>query len=129
MPKFKFGKLVRDRIVEHQLASGAKPVYRQLDAEEHKRELVQKIVEEATEITGAAVGDIAAEIADVQQALDDLREKYGFTVHEIQTIQASKNIKNGAFKKGLFVEYIELAEDDKWTKYYRQEPDRYPEIK
>jgi hypothetical protein len=27
MPRFKFSKLVRDKIVDHQIASGANPVY------------------------------------------------------------------------------------------------------
>ena len=62
--------------MDKQIAAGAKPVYRQLSATEHKQELVHKIIEEAKEITQANPEEIAAEIADVQQALDDLRELY-----------------------------------------------------
>lgn len=50
MPKFKFAKLVRDKIVEHQIASGATPTYRQLSPDEHKNELIKKIIEESQEI-------------------------------------------------------------------------------
>ncbi len=99
MLKFRFGKLVRDKIVEHQLASGARPKYRQLNAEEHKQELVNKIVEEAQEIISAPKNEIAAEIADVQQALDDLKEKFGITDMNVTKAQQSKNDKNGSFKK------------------------------
>ena len=128
MPKFKFGKLVRDKIVEHQLASGAKPVYRQLDATEHQHALVHKVIEEALEIVGAEADAVAAEIADVQQALDDLIEKVGLSKADIAQAQAQKNEKNGAFKKGLFIEYVEVADDDAWADYYRKNADRYPEI-
>lgn len=129
MPKFAFSKLVRDKIVEHQLASGAKPVYRQLDPGEHITELINKIIEETREIAAADPEDIAAEIADVQQALDDLKEKYGVTDTDVAAAQKTKNDKNGAFKKGLFIDYVELDENDPWVAYYRQNADRYPEIK
>lgn len=128
MPKFKFAKLVRDKIVDHQIASGAKPTYHQLDTEAHKRELVNKIIEEVTEITKASSEEIAAEIADVQQALDDLKQKYGLTDQQIKAAQTRKNEKNGAFKKGLFIEYVEVDEKDRWAGYYRKHADRYPEI-
>lgn len=128
MPRFQFSKLVRDNIIKHQVASGAKPVYHRLSLEEHKQALVEKIIEEAREITQAEPGDVAGEIADVQQALDDLREKYNITANDIAQAQEAKNKKNGAFKKGIYVDSIELDENDKWTKYYRQNADRYPEI-
>lgn len=129
MPKFKFEKLVRDKIVERQIASGAKPKYRQLTDEEHKRELVNKVIEEITEITNANPEEVAGEIADVQQAIDDLREKFGITSKEVEAAQKLKNEKNGAFKEGHFIEYVELDEKDEWTEYYRKNADRYPEIK
>jgi predicted house-cleaning noncanonical NTP pyrophosphatase (MazG superfamily) len=128
MPTFKFSKLVRDKIVDHQIAAGARPVYRQLDAVEHKKELIQKIIEEAQEIEHADPEDIASEIADVQQALDDLREKYDLTARDVAHAQQLKNEKNGAFKKGIFVEHVELDESDAWVKYYRNNADRYPEV-
>jgi predicted house-cleaning noncanonical NTP pyrophosphatase (MazG superfamily) len=128
MPKFKFSKLVRDRIVEHQIASGASPVYRQLSGEEYVKELIHKIVEETQEIAEAAPEEIASEIADVQQALDDLKERCGLTNSDIAKAQKIKNEKNGAFKKGLYVDYVESPEDNKWTEYYRKNADRYPEI-
>jgi predicted house-cleaning noncanonical NTP pyrophosphatase (MazG superfamily) len=129
MPKFKFSKLVRDKIVDHQIASGAKPHFRQLNIDEHKQELVNKIVEEAKEITQATPGEIAAEIADVQQAVDDLKELYGLTNEDITKAQGLKNDKNGAFQKGLFIDYVEVDANDQWVSYYRKNADRYPEIK
>lgn len=129
MLKFKFAKLVRDKIVSNQLASGAKPSFRQLSPDEHKRALINKIIEEAGEIIQATSDTVVAEIADVQQALDDLKAKYGITDKAVRQAQQLKNDKNGAFQKGHFIEYVEVDEGDPWADYYRANPDRYPEIK
>lgn len=128
MSRFRYGKLVRDKIVDNQIASGAKPSFRQLSTEEHKRELVNKIVEEAQEIIQAQPHEVASEIADVQQALDDLKEKYGVTEAAVKQAQKRKNDESGAFKKGHFVEYVEVDEGDAWVRHYRAHADRYPEV-
>ena len=129
MLKFKFSKLVRDRVIEHQIDSGALPHYKHLSDEEHKQQLVEKIIEEAKEIIPAQQEERASEIADVQQALDDLVEKYDLTKKDIMKAQKVKLDKNGAFKKGLFINYVEVDENDKWVKYYKRNSERYPEIK
>jgi predicted house-cleaning noncanonical NTP pyrophosphatase (MazG superfamily) len=129
MPRFKFSKLVRDKIVEHQIASGVKPSFRRLSAAEHKSELIHKIVEEAQEIAQASPEDVAAEIADVQQAVDDLRSLYGLSCDDIAKAQRAKNRKSGAFKKGIYIDYVDVDEDYEWIDYYRKNADRYPEIK
>lgn len=126
MLKFKYGKLVRDNIVKNQEASGAKPKYRLLNTNEHAQELIMKIIEETEEIIGSE--DLAAEIADVQQALDDLRELVGVTNADVADKQKQKLDKTGGFGKGIYIEYVELDESDKWVRYYRDNPERYPEI-
>lgn len=128
MPRFKFSKLVRDKIVDHQIASGARPSFRKLDAAAHKQALIEKIIEEAKEIAESKPDEVAAEIADVQQAIDDLKELYGVTDNDVAKAQQAKNDKNGAFKKGMFIDHVEVEEDQKWTRYYRENADRYPEI-
>jgi len=128
MPTFKFNKLVRDKIIEHQLASGAKPHYHLLNDRQHKAELVNKIIEEAQEILLASADDVAGEIADVQQAIDDLKEKFGLSDLDIAQAQKAKHDSNGSFKKGIFIDDVEVAENDEWVAYYRKNADRYPEI-
>lgn len=125
MPTFNFSKLVRDKIVDRQIASGAKSSFRQLSPDEHKQELINKIIEEAREILEAGPDEVAAEMADVQQAIDDLRELYGLRKSDIAEAQAIKNEKNGSFSKGLYVDYVELKDGDEWVDYYRK---HYPEI-
>ncbi len=66
MPKFKFSKLGRNKIVKHQISSGAKPYYKQLTDKQHNEELIEKIVKEAQEITHAKQTERVSEIADAQ---------------------------------------------------------------
>lgn len=127
MPRFKFNKLVRDSIVESIIKSGGKVKYKVLGKDELKTELVNKIIEEAKEISTASADDIASEIADVQQAIDDLSRICGLTPTNIKSAQDSKLKKAGAFKMGHFVEYVEVDENNEWIEYYRNNPDRYPE--
>lgn len=128
MPRFKFEKLVRDKIIDHQQASGAKPTYHRLSPDDHKKELVRKIMEEASEISTAAPDKIASELADVQQALDDLRELYHLSPKDVEQAQTVKNQQNGTFQKGLYINYVDIDETDKWVDYYRENSDRYPEV-
>jgi len=128
MPKFKFSKLVRDNIVDQQIVSGAKPSFRQLSKSEHIHELIHKIVEEAKEIEHAEAEEVVAEIADVQQVIDDLKAALNVVDKDVVKAQEVKNSKNGAFRKGLFVDCVEVTEDNPWIRYYRKNADRYPEI-
>ena len=63
----------------------------------------------------------------VKLPVEDTRDISVYTVSS-SIAQEDKNKKNGPFKKGIFVDSIELDENDKWTKYYRQNAERYPEI-
>ncbi len=128
MLKFQFKKLVRDKIVDQQIASGAKPHYRELTENELVKELVKKIQEESREIYDADNDNIASEIADVQQAIDDLVVAYGLTKTEVAAQKNLKNKRSGSFSKGYYIEYVEVDENDKWVDYYRENADRYPQI-
>ncbi|HET8992092.1 MAG TPA: nucleoside triphosphate pyrophosphohydrolase [Candidatus Saccharimonadales bacterium] len=123
-----FNKLVRDKIVEHQLKTGATPKFRKLNKQEHQNQLVLKLIEEAKEVLEAKDKDIVAEIADVKQVLDDLIEQHNIALSDISHAQKLKNQKHGAFKKGIYIDYIDIEEDDPFTDYYRSNPDRYPEV-
>jgi predicted house-cleaning noncanonical NTP pyrophosphatase (MazG superfamily) len=128
MPKFAYKKLVRDKIVEDQIATGAVPRYRILKGDEHKTALVHKIMEEARELLDANPAEVVAEMADVQQALDDLKECYGLTDAEVAAAARVKNDKKGAFKKGFYIESVEVPENSEWVTYYRRNAERYPEL-
>jgi len=129
MPKFKFNKLVRDKIVDLQIASGAQPKYHKLSPARHKRELVNKIIEEAGEITNAKQAEVVGEIADVQQAIDDLITRFGLTKQDIAKPKTPKTPKTDRFKKVFSWKTSKWNKNNDWVKYYRQNAGPLSEIK
>lgn len=88
MVRFYLQKLVRDKVVENCLSDPEvlKTNYRKLSEEEFRRELLRKVHEEADEIPlSSGIRDEAlAELADLQEVVDALRQDLGFTRQEIQ---------------------------------------------
>jgi len=46
---------------------------------------------------------------------------------QIELARQEKFDKKGGFAEGIFVETIELADNDKWVEYYRQKPEIFKE--
>jgi predicted house-cleaning noncanonical NTP pyrophosphatase (MazG superfamily) len=119
---FRLNKLVRDNIVQNHLDEGAKVASRKLKKDEKTGALVNKIIEEITE------GTDLSELADVQEALDQLIIEKGFTKEEVATAQAEKRQRNGGFEKGDYIETETWPAGHKWAEYYAADPNRFPEI-
>jgi predicted house-cleaning noncanonical NTP pyrophosphatase (MazG superfamily) len=120
MLTFHFNKLVRDKIINHQIRDGIKPNYVRLDKDEHKLALIEKIKEELKEVEEASHETLAGEIADVQQAIDDLVAVCNLTPDVIKNHQIAKEEKNGSFKQGIYINTVDIEEDNDWAKLYRQ---------
>lgn len=130
MPVFTFNKLVRDKFRKIYDELGQKITTRLLTKSQLKEEIRRKIIEEAEELPTADTKNdvVVGEIADIQQALVDLKRAYGIDDDEIRQAMDAKYEKKGGFRDGLFVETIELRDDDEWVEYYRQQPYKYPEV-
>lgn len=130
MPQFKFDKLIRDKILQMHIDAGHDISYRKISGEELKEKLRLKIFEEADEVPIRENSDeeIIEEIADIQQVLDDLKIQYSITDLQVSEVQSAKFRKKGGFENGVFVESVRLPEDDEWVQYYRNSPEKYPEI-
>lgn len=128
MPKFRFNKLVRDKIADHIQANGGVVESRILDTDEYVIALKKKLAEELAEYGDATPEEELSEIADVYEILDTLAMVRGFSNADITAKRKKKNEKNGAFEKALFIDHIEIDENDPWLPYYRENADRYPEI-
>lgn len=127
--KFKFEKLVRDRIVEHIKKNGAKPHFRKLGDTEYIEELKKKVLEEAKEIpTVKDNNELVSEIADLQEVLDYLIKTLGVSKKELRRLQKVKNKKAGSFKKRHYIDYVETKKSGEWVDYYLARPKKYPEI-
>ena len=127
--KFKFEKLVRDKIVDGIKEAGNTPVYFALKGDEFVNELKQKVLEEAMEVPNEeSKEELLKELADVQEVLDNLVEALGSSKEEIQEIQKKKNDKAGSFKKRLYIKHVETQPDSDWVDHYLASPEKYPEI-
>jgi len=129
MARFRFNKLVRDKIVELQKTRGTTPRYHILDGEAHVQALLEKLTEEANEARVATSDELIEEIADVQQVLEDLKRKLKLSDAQVLEVQKRKNEQSGAFSKGIFIEEVTVPDTDEWAAHFRANPDRYPEIK
>jgi len=102
MPKFKLDKLVRDNLRNIYASIGQKAKYQKLTPDEHKSQLVRKIIEEVQEIQiSDPISDITDEIADIRQVLDDLMELYGISEDEVKKTQQKTYDKKAVFQKEL----------------------------
>lgn len=128
MRTFRFDKLVRDKIVDHQLANGAKPDYRVLDDKEYLEALKAKLLEEASELDTSDHASLLSELADLQEVIDATLQAIKRSTADLRAQQAKKNAKNGAFKKRLYIKHTAIKDDDPWIEYYLKNPDKYPEI-
>ena len=131
MPTFRFAKLVRDNIPGWHRASGHTVNGRQLTGAELRNALCQKLHEEADEVSGAlSREELIEEIGDVQQILDDLCVVEKISQDELRAVITKKVARKDGFLNGEYMETVTMPnEDDKWAKYCRQAPEKYPEVK
>lgn len=102
---------------------------RVLSDEEYVDELKKKLLEEVKELFRAKPQKLVEEIADVQEIVDNMLEALKTSKEEIKEKQDSKNNERGSFRKRIYIDTIEIPEDDEWLDYYLANPDKYPEIK
>jgi predicted house-cleaning noncanonical NTP pyrophosphatase (MazG superfamily) len=130
MPKFKLNKLVRDKLRDEYARTGQLAVYTDLTPDEYKSKLLEKIVEETREIKiNAPIDAITNEISDLRQAIDDLMSAYNISEEKVKFTQQLRSNLKGGFTAGVFVDTLELKDEDPWVDYYRQRPDIFPEEK
>jgi predicted house-cleaning noncanonical NTP pyrophosphatase (MazG superfamily) len=123
---FKLNKLVRDKIVQYHLEMG-EAKYKTLSGDKLTKALLNKLVEETNELKTSDLS--VGELADLQELVDALAAHLGVAKSDLSKRQSEKRQKNGAFKKGHFINTVTLPADNKWAKYYAADPKRFPEIK
>lgn len=129
MRRFRFAKLVRDKIVQEIIDAGNTPKWRTLTNEEYVEELKKKLLEEMHEVSRADNQEIISELADVQEIIDSLLQTLHVTKKDLQAAQTKKNKKAGAFRNKQYIESVETNDASEWVNYYKAHPDKYPEIK
>lgn len=129
MPQFELNKLVRDKLPEIYKSLGQEASIEKLSNLELSRALLDKLIEEASEITPeSSREEILEEVADLQQVIDDFKAENNITDEQVADARANKKDKSGGFRKGMFVKTLIVPDGDNWVEYYRKDPEKYPEI-
>ena len=130
--RFKIGTLVRDKMPERIEKLGGYVNFQHLDADGYLQHLRLKLKEEAEELCKAATPkEIQEEIADVLEVLQAFAKKNGLKWVHIEKKRLQKRDERGGFKRGTFVEFVEVeAFDDSHpiVQYCLANPEDYPEI-
>ncbi len=129
---FRYGKLVRDKIVPEMLADGDEVAFEILeDNERYLRTLLIKLVEEASE--AAKIGDtsddeLLSELGDLEAIIDDILVLRRLTRRQLNSAKVRKSLKRGKFRERYFIDTVTVPEDSPWLQYYLDRPDQYPEV-
>lgn len=98
-----YDKLVRDKIVDIILKNGETPKYREVEGEELKEYLVQKLEEEVREYQD---DDEVVELADIIDVIEAILDLEGVSWEELEEIRKNKNEERGGFEKGIVLEEV-----------------------
>jgi predicted house-cleaning noncanonical NTP pyrophosphatase (MazG superfamily) len=124
MRSFMLNKLVKDKVFDNMQALGQQITHRELSTEEFTAELKRKLLEEAQELN-APDSDTKTELSDLLEVIEELAKNSGISLDELRQIQQER----GGFSRRLYVERLDLADNDLWASYYAAEPERFLEIK
>lgn len=131
MPKYFFHKLVRDKLPDIFMQRNQKATVRTLGNNDHWRELKRKFIEEASELPNDLQDKVAImnELGDLLRIVKDSAVIAGVDFTAIERADEEKTAKSGGFLQGMYVDTMEVTDDDPWNEYYRGEPGRFPEIR
>ena len=128
MRKFRFEKLVRDKIVEN-ILNGTKTNkvnFKILNNKQFSVSLKKKFFEELKELDLTDRKDAIKELADLQLIIDTCLKNLEISKKEFKEVIKNKNKKVGKFEKKIYIKNIEIDEKDEWFDYYVK---KYKEIK
>lgn len=130
MPTFICNKLGRDKGLETFKKDGITPHYHLLTGKKLQEALICKLLEECNEVQEADnVQEMIAELADVLAVINGLCKAYGISLQEVIEVQNKKYQERGGFEKGLYIESLEMDENNPKIQHFRKSPHKYPEIK
>ena len=128
MPKYFINKLVRDKYPKIFEDDNQRAEIINLTDDELRSELLKKIAEELGEINLKLTRDeMISELADIKQVITDFERLSNISDSEVEQKRVKKEEKFGGFANGVYVNTLELSDDDKWNDYYRKNPELYPE--
>ena len=64
----------------------------------------------------------------VYEVLESLAEALGVSLDEVHQARHSKRNRSGGFKEKIYLEYVEMDEDNPKVQYFLERIERYEEI-
>ena len=134
MPTFHLNKLVRAKLPRICKELGQTIESKRIVGKELELALISKLHEEVAELE--ATGRLEPkELADILQVVRDSAIASGSSPEELETLRLEREkdrgplvvVKENGIPTGVYLSKVVCQEDDPWTTYYRQEPERFPE--
>jgi len=117
MPRVYYNKLIRDHVKEKIERKGeACEVYELSDQDAYRAVLLQKIKEEAAELSSADItnqSDFLSEYCDLMVVLDALTAELDISEADIRVAMTENVAKKGLYKKRHFLVWSEAVSDKK----------------
>lgn len=127
--KFKFDKLVRDKISQILKDKNIIVNEKKLDKQEFIESLKNKLIEEANEVKQSKnVEELKEELADVLEVFLAFLDIYEINFDEIEAIRENKAEERGGFEEKIYISSIEIDSNNSSLKYYLSKKEQYPEI-
>ena len=109
-------------------ALGQKVTHHKLNDEEFLHELKRKLFEETNEFDPKDPKTLQ-ELADLLEVIEAAGQQHGQDFESLRKLQLERREERGSFGNRIYIERLDLADDDPWVKYYAAEPGRFPESK
>ncbi|NRB10330.1 MAG: nucleoside triphosphate pyrophosphohydrolase [Rickettsiaceae bacterium] len=126
MKKYQFNKLIRSKLPAKMVTEGILVNSKILSDSEYIAELKRKLLEEADEVVNATTDKaLAEELADVLEVIDAIIRTSKITREDIEQVKLDKRNINGDFSQENYINYIEVAEDNRPVIAYLENKNRH----
>ncbi len=106
MEKIYYNKLCRDNVPDIIAAKGFECEVRALDHDEYRREIIRKVLEEATGVSNNKGRDsLIKELADLVITLDAVSKEFGITDEELDTAVEKNLEEKGGYEEMLYLSW------------------------
>lgn len=124
MKRYEFNKLIRHKLPERMSINGVKINGQQLDQNQYLAKLNEKLIEETKEVIEAKGDHLKIELADVLEVIHAIAYANNFTIEQIEEARIKKCETNGHFSPEHYINYIEVALDNKKVIDYMESDDK-----
>lgn len=115
MEKIYYNKLCRDKVPQIIADKGFQCEFRIADHEEYKREIIRKVLEEATGVTNHSDHDrLKKELADLLITVEALKKEFEITDEEVDEAIATSLEEKGGYDERY---YLSWSADTEYTSH------------